>query len=162
MSLGCCILVGVGICFVMNPSKFESFIMRSSAIIFISGVLGIIFFGIVGFFILKKIGDKSPGLIISDEGIMENAMYTSVGFIPWSDVIKIENMKIANQMFIGIILRNPNEYIEKQKSGFKRKVMQTNYKKFGTPIGISTNGLKANHNELKTQLEKKFADFNSR
>ncbi len=161
MLLGCFVFIGIGICFIINPSKYESFIMRSSAIIFISGLLGIIFFGIVGLFIFKKIGDKSRGLIISDEGITENAMYVSAGFIPWNDIIKIDSIKIVNQMFISIIVRNPNEYIEKQKSAFKRKIMQENYKKFGTPIGISTNGLKTNHNELQALLEKRFADFSS-
>jgi len=159
MLLGCFVFVGIGTCFIINPSQYESVIMRSSTIIFVSGLLGILFFGFLSFFFLKKFNDKSPGLIISDEGITDNSSGVSAGFIPWTDVIAIKEIKIVNQKFINIIVKNPQEYIDRQKSAFKRKVMQTNYKTFGTAIGISTNGLKANHSELKALLEKRFADF---
>jgi hypothetical protein len=162
MFLGSLLFIAGGILFIRNPTEYESFIMRSPIIIFIAGCVGVLFFGITGFFIFTKIIDNHPGLIISNEGITENVMYVSAGFIRWDDVIKIEKKKIVNQTFISIIVRNPNEYIEKQKSAFSRKIMRENYKKFGTPIGISVNGLKSNYDNVKKILEKGFADFKNR
>ena len=161
MFLGSILFITGGILFIRNPIEYESFIMKSPTIIFIAGCLSILFFGVVGFFIFKKILDKRPGLVISDEGITEYAMYVSAGFIPWEDIIKIKETKVVNQKFITIVVKNPQVYIDRQKSAFKKKIMQTNYNAYGTAIGISTNGLKIGYNELKSILEKKFSDFNS-
>ena len=162
MLLGCFLFVGSGICFVTNPTKYESFIMRSSTIIFVAGLLGILFFGFLSFFFFKKLSDKSPGLIISDEGITDNSSGLSAGFIPWADIIAIKESKVVNQKFINIIVKNPQVYIDRQNSTFKRKTMQTNYNYFRSAIGISANGLKINYSNLKTLLEKKFSDFNNK
>jgi uncharacterized membrane protein len=61
MLLGSFVFVVLGVCFIINPTKFESPIMKSHTIIFIAGLLCIFFFGAVGFFILGKLKDKSPG-----------------------------------------------------------------------------------------------------
>ncbi|KAA9042018.1 hypothetical protein FW778_08380 [Ginsengibacter hankyongi] len=158
----CFLFAGIGVAFVINPSKYMSFIMRSPTIIFIAGLLGILFFGFIGVFLFKKVWDKSPGLIISEEGITDNSSGVSAGFIPWTDIIAIKETKVVNQKFINIVVKNPQVYIDRQKSGFKRKAMQANYNLYSTtPIGISTNGLKSNYKELKALLEKKFSEVNN-
>ncbi|HEY5405515.1 MAG TPA: STM3941 family protein [Ginsengibacter sp.] len=159
MALGCVMFIVGGICFIINPAKYESFIMKSPTIIFITGILSILFFGFLSFFFLKKLSDKFPGIIISDEGITDNSSGVSAGFIPWTDIIAIKETKVINQKLINIIVKNPQEYIDRQKSAFKRKTMQTNYKTFGTAIGISANGLKSNYDDLKKIIEKSFSDF---
>ena len=65
MFLGSILFITGGILFIRNPIEYESFIMKSPTIIFIAGCLSILFFGVVGFFIFKKILDKRPGLVIS-------------------------------------------------------------------------------------------------
>ena|SRR5690242_5407426 len=162
MLLGCLIFVIAGINFVINPTKYESFIMQSSTVIFLAGILSILFFGFLSFFFLKKIADKTMGLIISKDGITDNSSEVSAGFIPWSDIIAIKETKIVNQRFINIVVKNPEKYIERQKSVLKRKAMRVNYNTWGTAIGINANGLKISYQELKALLEKKFTDFNAR
>ena len=161
MLLGCLFFAGVGICFVINPAKYLSIIMRSTTIIFLSGLLSILFFGVMFLFISKKISDKSPGLIISNQGITDNSSGVSAGFIPWVDIIDIKETKIVNQKLINIVVRNPQVYIDRQISGFKQKAMQTNYNAFGTIIGISANGLKIDYDELKALIKQKFNDLAS-
>jgi len=121
--------------------------------------LGIILFGYVGYFLLRKIGDKSPGLIISNKGINDNSSEVSSGFIPWEDVKAIKETVIINQKLINIIVKNPWFYMDRQKNSFKRKIMQANINLYGSAIQISANGLKATHAKLKTLLEKKFDEF---
>lgn len=162
MALGCFVIVVVGICFIIDPAKYESFIMRSPTFIFIAGLLSILFFGFTGLSFLKKLRDKLPGLIISEKGIMDNSSGVSAGFIPWTDVVAIKETKVVNQTLINIVVKNPQMYIDRQKSAFKRKAMQVNYNNWGTAIGITANGLKINYTELKSLIEKKYSDFNSR
>lgn len=159
MALGCLVFVVVGICFIIDPAKYESFIMRSPTFIFIAGFLSVFFFGFTGFFFLKKLQDKLPGIIISEKGIMDNSSGVSAGFIPWTDIITIKETKIVNQKYINIVVKNPQMYIDRQKSALKRKAMQVNYKTWGTAIGITVNGLKINYDELKSLIEKNFSNF---
>jgi hypothetical protein len=159
MALGSLIFVGLGCWFVTNPPKINNPIFGNPTTIFIAGLASILFFGIAGFFLLKKLGDKSPGLIISAEGVFDNTSAASAGLIPWTDVLEIREKKISNQTFINLIVKNPQDYIDKHKSPFKRKLLQINYNSYGTVIGISANGLKCDYKELKATLDKAFSDF---
>ena len=55
-------------------------------------------------------------------------------------------------------VKNPQEYIGRQKSLLKRKGMELNYKMYGTPISIAANGLKMPFEELFTLVSVKFQD----
>ena len=158
--LGSIIFVGLGVWFVTHPPKENIPIFSNPTVLFIVGLAGILFFGLVGFFIFKKLFDKSPGLIISDEGVFDNSSGVSVGFVPWTDIVEIKETKVLNQTFINLVVKNPQDYIDRQKSVFKRKSIQINYKSYGTVIGISANGLKIKFKELKALLDERFADFN--
>ena len=162
MLLGCLLFVTAGILFIINPKNYESFLIRSPTFILISGWTSVLFFGFIGFFILKKIGNKLPGLVISEEGITDNSSGLSAGFIPWSDIIAIKETKVVNQKFINIVVKDSQLYIDRQKNGLKRRAMQTNYNMWGTAIGISVNGLNSNYDNLKKILEKSFSDFKSK
>jgi hypothetical protein len=162
MLFGCMLFIVFGISFIISPEKYSSFLVGSNMIIFLIGCLGIVFFGFVGFSIFKRVIDNTPGLIISGEGITDNSSGAPAGFIPWSDIIAVKGAVVANQRFINLVVKNPQFYIDRQKSAFKRKVMQKNYDIFGTAIGISTNSLKINYRELKGILEKRLSDLNTK
>lgn len=104
--------------------------------------------------------DNSPGLIISDKGVVDNSGGISAGFVPWTDITAIKESRAFNQRFINLVVKNPQDYISRQKSFIKRKFLQSNYSSFGTVISISANGLKCNYEELKVSLENEFAEFN--
>ena len=153
MTIGSFTFVVIGIWFVLNPSRFLSFICRSKTIIFVSGLTSILFFGFVGFYLFKKLLDKKPGLVISNKGIVDNSGGLSAGFIPWSDIKEITETIIANQKFISVIVKNPQHYIDRQSTRFKRWLMERNCKWYGSAIGISANGLKNNYDELKLLIQ---------
>jgi hypothetical protein len=161
MFLACVMFVVLGVSFIRNPAEFKSFIMRSPTFIFSAGWASVIFFGGIGFFLIKKLNDKSYGLVISKEGITDNSSGVSAGFIPWTDIIVIRESKVANQKLITIVVKNPEFYINSGKNILEKRARQINYKILGTPIGISANGLKINYKDLKTILEKSFNDFKS-
>jgi hypothetical protein len=161
MLFGCLLFIVGGLGLVIFPAKFSTGIVKSETMIFLVGCLGIVFFGFVIFFIFKKIIDNSPGLIISADGITDNSTGVAAGFIPWSDIIAVKETVVASQKYINLVVKNPQEYIDRQNSAFKRKITQKNYDIFGTVIGISANSLKISYGELKGILEKRVSDVNN-
>jgi hypothetical protein len=123
------------------------------------GIAAMLFFGYIGFFIIKKLSDKTPGLIISNEGVTDNSSAVSAGFIPWSDVVDITDFRFLHQKFVSIDLKDPQGFIEKQDSVIKRKAMQFNQTTYGAPISISANALQCNHNKLKAMLKSQFKEY---
>jgi len=157
--LGSIMFVGLGVWYVISPPKVYISIFSNPIEVFIVGLASIFFFGLVGFLIFKKFFDKSPGLIISNEGVFDNSSGVSAGFVPWTDIVEIKETKVFNQTFINLVVRNPQDYIDRQNSAFKRKLTKINYNSYGTVIGFSANGLKIKYKELKDLLDERFADF---
>ena len=155
LTIGALVFVGLGVLFVINPEKYTSPIMRNPTVIFISGLASILFFGLCTPFIFKKLWDKSPGLIITDQGILDNSSGVSAGQIYWADIDDISVLKIHRQKLIMLQVKNPQEFIDKQTSSFKRKMMTLNYRMYGTPLSITSNGLKITFDELLSTLTEK-------
>ena len=107
-------------------------------------------------FYARKMFDKTPGLIVNDKGIYDNASGISVGFIPWNDIVEIKETVVINQSFVNIVVKNPDKYIETQKNIFKRKLVQINYNFFGTVIAIPSVSINSEFNDLKRILQQGF------
>ena len=123
----------------------------------IMGLLGIYFFS-------RKLFDNKPGLVIDDNGIYDNTSAFHFGLIPWSDISEIYERTVqasiaSKQRFVTIGLTDPDKYISREKNFLKRKLLTANANSYGSPIHISTNGLKTNHNELLQILAEKFAKY---
>ena len=156
MFFGCLIFCILSILFIMNPEKFTSWRHSSSTMVLIVGILGVTFFGICLLFYARKMFDKTPGLIVNDKGIYDNASGISVGFIPWNDIVEIKETVVINQSFVNIVVKNPDKYIETQKNIFKRKLVQINYNSFGTVIAIPSVSINSEFNDLKRILQQEF------
>ncbi len=118
------------------------------------GLLGI-------YFLSRKLIDKKPGLIIDDQGIIDNTTIFKFGLIPWRDISGIYERSIqvsvaSKQSFITIALKNPDEYISRETNAIKRKLIQANANSYGSPVHISTNGLKMKSGELIQILHEAF------
>ena len=162
MFLGAATFAGIGFWFLTAPPKIDLPLFGNPTIIFVVGLASILFFGIMGFFIIKMLGDKSPGLVISDEGVFDNSSALSVGLVLWTDILEIKETKVVNQTFISLIVKNPQDYIDRQTNVIKGVLMQKNYDSYGTAIAITVNGLNCEYQELKDTLDKKFLEFKSK
>ena len=111
--------------------------------------------GLCLFFIVRKLSDNTLGLVISDKEIFDNSSGVSAGQILWSDIEDIMVLEIHRQKMIMLQVKNPQDYIDKQTSSFKRKMMQLNYKMYGTPLSITSNGLNISFDELLSTLTDK-------
>jgi hypothetical protein len=105
---------------------------------------------------IKKLPDNKPGLIINSEGIIDNSSGVSAGLVLWKDIIEITTSNVMNQKFLMFIVKNPEEYINRQNGIVKRKAMEMNYRSYGSPISISANTLDTNFEELYELLQRKF------
>lgn len=158
MFLGSLIFVALGLWFVIKPPTISNRFLNNPTLILTVGIAAILFFGLCTIFLAKKLLDRTPGLTINDQGITDNSSGVSAGLIQWSDIVAITVENVANQRFIMVIVKNPNDYINRQTGFIKRKLMEINYKSYGSPISISANGLKSNFVELYKIILDKYND----
>ena len=127
------------------------------------GLLSVLMGGLGIYFSSRKLFNNEPGLVIDSDGIIESSGAVSVGRIRWSDITEIRETTVraltSKQRFIIIMLKNPMDYITRQSSAVTRRLLTLNLNKSGTPVHITTNGLKIKHEELKDLLTKKFAEY---
>jgi hypothetical protein len=114
----------------------------------IIGIAGVLFFGVCAVYIGRKLPDNKPGLIIDDVGLTDNSSGVSAGQILWSDVKNIKVIEIHRQKLIMLKVKNPHDYIDRQTSGLKRKMMKMNFNMYGTPLSITANSLQIKFDEL--------------
>ena len=155
MLVGSLAFIAIGCWFVINPPEIKNAFWGNPTRLAVLGYAAIVFFGIVAFVLIRKLPDNKPGLIIDETGLTDNSGGLSAGHINWSDIEDVSVMEIQRQRMIMIHVRNPQEYIERQRNLFKRKGMQMNHKMYGTPISISANGLKTSFDELMDLLMRK-------
>ena len=155
MLLGALLFVAIGIWFVMSPSLFSG--KYHPVFILALGVLIVLLSGLSVFVSVRLLLQKKGGLTIDDTGMICDFGKNPIGFIPWEDIIDIEDFYVSGQGIIKIIVSNPQKYIDRHKSDFSRRMAAMNHNMYGSPIQISTNILKYDfaelYNLLKVELE---------
>ena len=158
MLFGSLAFVTIGLWFVIAPPTIENSYWGNPTRMLILGYASIIFFGLCAFLFMRKLPDNKPGLVIDDAGLTDNSGGLSAGYIPWTDIQNVAVLEIHNQKLIMLEVKNPQDYIGRQKSFLKRKAMELNYKMYGTPLSITTNGLKTSFDSLLTILMDRFQE----
>ena len=69
---GAIIFVIFGTLFLITPDTFISPIFRNHQTIRIVGIVAVLFFGVVGIYVFRKLFDKTIGLTIDENGITDN------------------------------------------------------------------------------------------
>ena len=159
--IGAIVFVGLGLWFLISPPKTNHWVFGNPTFIFIAGLASVLFFGLIAIVIAKKLPDNTAGLTINDEGFIDNSSGVSAGLVLWSDIKEIKVAQVMNQKFLMFIVKNPQDYIERQTNTLKRKGMQMNLNSYGSPISISANSLTTNFDTLYELLQKKFDEKKS-
>lgn len=124
------------------------------------GILSVLFFGATGISTTRKLFDNKIGLILDENGITDNSSGVSVGQIKWSDITEIKMGQVSSTKFLLIYVANLEYYLQ-QVSGFKRKMMQANSNMYGTPLSMTSNGLKCSFEELEELLREGLNKYKS-
>lgn len=104
------------------------------------GIAGILFFGICLLYILKTMFNASPVLEVDDGGLVDRSSYIAGGRILWTEVEDIAFFYVMNQPTIGIRLRDPQAFLERQNA-VKHWLIKTNMRLTGAPVNISRPGM---------------------
>lgn len=131
---------------------FAEFFIKTVAIIAIA------FFGVVAIFVLKKLFDNSPGLIINSQGIFDNSSGVAVGLIPWDQITGFSVSSIQSQRILTIHVRHPEDYLNKGNF-MKRMAIRANARFYDSPVQLSSNALKMNFDELITAIHQYFEKY---
>jgi hypothetical protein len=143
--LGSTLFVILAIILVKNPENFRG----NESITRLVGILGICFFGLIMLTIPRKLFDKKPGLILDENGIIDNSSMKGFGTILWKDIISIRRIKVSRSTnLLLIFVSNPEKYFG-NPNFFIQYLRKLGMKTYGTPISISSNALKCNFTELE-------------
>ena len=153
--IGALAFVVAGTWGIIEPERFAS-IRYPKNIVFISGIAGVLFFGLCFAFIAKKVFSRKTGLTINDNGIIDNSNATSVGLIEWKDVTGIKSWGTGSAKVIVVLTSEPEKYIARSKNIISKKAMEANNKIYGSPLSIISNSLKINFSELEKLILEQF------
>lgn len=156
--IGSIIFIILGIQFIINPEQFNRSGHRSIEFIRTTGFSSVSFFGICLIYGLFKIFDKKPGLIINDNGIIDNSHYGSVGLIDWSQVKGIRTVQVKSTKILLIDVSDPEEFIKKSP-WIVALLMKASVKMCGTPLSIASTSLNCNFYDLEKLVAKKWKKY---
>ncbi|AJA70729.1 hypothetical protein HX057_16805 [Myroides odoratimimus] len=152
--IGSLLLVAAGVLVFYNCLYHKGrYFLGSIELTYVIAVLAIVFFGYASIMFISKLFSNKPGIVINEQGILENATAVVNGLIPWQDITSVELYKMQSQKFVLIYVKNPEEYIARQKNMIKKKSMQANLKTHGTSIFINTNMLNVSDVELAIAIQ---------
>ena len=115
------------------------------------GIVGLIFFGMVTYIILKRIFLDDIALKLAPEGIYQN----DFGWIVWRDILSIEEISVKRNKFIAIYVNEPNKYIDRIQNRLLKKIAVLNNKFYRTPIHLIPRNMKMDYNELLKLLKER-------
>lgn len=137
-------------------------IFRNRTLVVTVGLFNVLFFGL-GFliFIFQLFGYsfKENKIIIDKLGITDKYREGSFGHIPWKDIKELRINTINDQKYLTILVNNPIDFIEKQRTLPRQKEMHEIYKLTGSPINISSGLFNSGVDKLKMKIERKHNDF---
>jgi hypothetical protein len=120
------------------------------------GLLGLVFGALGAVAIARKLFDTSPGLILDERGLTDNASAMSAGFIPWSDITGIQVQQIHRQRLLNVVLADPEAYLARCKP-WKRLLLRGNLRMGASPVAIPSSTLAIGFDELVERVEEHLA-----
>ena len=140
----------MGLYFILYSQEFHP---HSPVFIKMLGIISVSFFSL-GFYVsIKMFFQKTPKFEINWEGITYDINKSST-FIAWNEIESFSELKIYNQLIILIHIRNPEDYISREKNLIKRKLMEFNYNNYNAPISILPSMYNISLDQLKANLER--------
>ncbi|KPE48939.1 STM3941 family protein [Chryseobacterium indologenes] len=148
----------LGIIAVLYPAKYTSFVFHNGLIIFTLGIMGVFVSMYCIFEFAKKLFDKNAMVFIDNKGVIDKVNILDYPFINWKDTLKIEECNINNIPHLKVFINNPQEYIN-QKKGFKKWILNHNYKKYQTPILLNSIYLSCSFDNYKKNILTSYKEY---
>ena len=163
MFLGSLMFVVLGLIFIISPTYLLRHEKPNSILLFSVGLTSVMFFGMTLIYLLGRIINNKPGLIITKNGIIDNSGGVSIGQIYWSEIkdisiyeIKIPSRLIITKRLIKIKVKNPQKFINRQSNYINKKILSLNNRFFGSTISITTSIINIKLDDLYKLLTDNF------
>jgi hypothetical protein len=130
-----------------NPLLFRGIAVAAA----LMGALGVIIS-------TRKLFDKRPGLVLSEEGIVDNSSGVAAGLIPWSDIEGFGVVEIRRNKFIVVFVKDPEKFLQRGNA-MQRALHRANAQMVGSPVSFSTGTLDMPFAELWELLERYRAKY---
>lgn len=150
MLSGALCFIAAGI-FIWIRVKVDEGILPGVVLVRGAAITGILFFGAIAVYIVFKLRDTKPGLVIGPEGIYNNTNATGPQMIPWRDIVEIETANVRSAKFLLVHVRNPEKYLAEAGQP-KRFLMMLNRRTYSTPLSITTNAIQCRYKDLIENL----------
>lgn len=160
ITVGSLVFVLIGCSFIVDPEGWRSPIFRSSTVLFLVGILAVSFFGtclLYGLYRIAKTDDI--GLILDSDGFYDKSGVTSFGLVRWHDIRAIDTVQVESTRMLVIWISNDEEYINRASNLFTKGLAKLTKRWYGSPVVISTSGLKTDVDSLKKLLESHWRRF---
>lgn len=130
----------------------------------VAGLVGTVIFGAGTFFLASRLFSRRPGLVIDQEGIVDNTSYSSVGRVPWTEItwVQVQSLKLPTYnrsllfrpqqprtMVIGV--RDPEQFRDRG-NWLQRLMRRGTVSMFGGPVAISEALLRADFDDLARRI----------
>ncbi len=153
--LGSALFILAGVYLILESKSFASSRGESQLVPIVVGIVCIAFFGVCLINILRLMFSRNGGLVMDQDGITDNSHSTSVGFIDWNDITRIESVDLISTKVLLLFTDKPEKYINRAKTNRFRRVLKANHRKFGTPISIVSGTLEVRIDDLESMIRKK-------
>ncbi|PDS23476.1 hypothetical protein B0A77_10790 [Flavobacterium branchiophilum] len=107
----------------------------------------LLIFPFVLYWCLKIIGNSNAGLVINNEGILDNIQFAKFGVVKWEN---IKGYRTCRVFFSDLILLDllDNEVVMKNLNKIQKNNAQNRLENYGTPFVINLSNLKKDKEEL--------------
>ena len=85
--------------------------------------------------VMRQSSKKEAGLMLDERGLTDRSSATSIGFVPWSDILSVSEARgdFKRRLFV-VNVKNPDEYM--LKSAGMIAARQALFRQFGSPVVI--------------------------
>ncbi len=145
LAWGSLTLLAVSVVLLIAPST--AFPLKAAV-----GYLGIGFFGLCLLFAIHRLVKRVPSVVISQDGIFDNASAAGAGFLRWSEVADIRVVSVLDQRFIAITPVDQRAVLARLNP-LKRMLIQMNKGLSGAPFNIPATTLPVSFEALLSDIE---------
>lgn len=149
MLIGCIGFIAAGIWMLFDTKSLS--IRYPSLIIDILAYVCIAF-SIGAIMAIKALFNKKPALVINHDGLVVKPDQPGMAVIGWTDISSFSEFNVGRQKFVSVQLKNNSDYIKKETSNFKGRLMQANINMYGSPFALSATLYTLNHSQLLALL----------
>ncbi len=148
--IGSVLFVAAGVYLFLNAEDMalKRSIFKNPLFVKAAGAAAVLFFGLGIYASIRALIRNRLILTIDNEGIDVNPEKRPSVKIAWKQITGISEVSIHGTRIIVIQVNNPEDWIDRESSAVRRKMMRFNVDYCGSPFNISANATQSSHAEL--------------